>query len=525
MIDNPEVRPLKAPLLRIAALLLCLTPLGSADTIQGRVVDSLGGGVQNVDIDALDLDTGNFATLANDGTDANGNFVTTIPAGRYQLVFTPPAPPTTTHLIETIDEIIIVGTIDLGTVALPPGVALSGHCITNTSAPVADVNLDVVDEVTKEHLLLINDRTDAFGNFIISVPAHAIEVRFDTSGVFGMTLASRAIDLAPSAATNMGDVVLPPGFFVSGFLKKTGGAAVVSADLDFNDSVTGDKAYTPGDNTQSDGSFSVVVAAGSWDVEFCPKFADLLVATEVLGVVVTTTTNLGTITLQPGVVLFGSIVAYDGSIPAGSDVDVRDSTTGLSIVTCGDNTNAQGDYAIVVPTGTLDVTFNPPSFTLPLGSELHPSVAVAGTTLLDGVLPYCPPGANYGTGIAGTGGVVPHLGDSGGSPRPHNASYAWELQDGVGGGVAILVAGTGAWSVPLKGGTLLVNLTPGTYSTFLLPLGGAAGSPGAGSRTFPFPTPVLDFVGLTVYGQFAVLDAGAVQNVALSEGLSLTICL
>ena len=66
-----------------------------------------------------------------------------------------------------------------------------------------------------------------------------------------------------------------------------------------------------------------------------------------------------------------------------------------------------------------------------------PSVAISGPTLLDGTLPDCPFPTNYGTGTPGTGGLVPHLTHSGGTPREGNANWAMELQNGRGGAIAI----------------------------------------------------------------------------------------
>jgi hypothetical protein len=232
------------------------------------------------------------------------------------------------------------------------------------------------------------------------------------------------------------------------------------------------------------------------------------------------------ITLEPGVVLSGRIEAYDGTIYEDCDVDVRRTSTGDSVVTPGDNTDVLGNYAIVIPTGTFEILFSPPGpgYDLPLGAELHSGVVVTGSTVLDGVLPHCPGGSNYGTGLAGTGGVVPHLTDSGGAPRAGNDAYAWELQDGRGGAIAVLAGSLGSWSVPFRGGTLLIDGTPGAYSVFYVPLGGTSGAAGAGTATFPFPAPIIDLVGVTVYGQFVVLDPEAVQNFAFSEGLAVTFC-
>ena len=54
-----------------------------ADFITGRVVDVNGNGVGGVDIDVKNLGSGGDPTLFNDGTDPNGFFTTTIPAGEY----------------------------------------------------------------------------------------------------------------------------------------------------------------------------------------------------------------------------------------------------------------------------------------------------------------------------------------------------------------------------------------------------------------------------------------------------------
>ena len=66
------------------------------------------------------------------------------------------------------------------------------------------------------------------------------------------------------------------------------------------DAVTGEKLYTPGDDSDGAGFLDVVLAAGTYDLEFCPQFTDLLVAEERLGVAVAGTTFLGTLFFDPG---------------------------------------------------------------------------------------------------------------------------------------------------------------------------------------------------------------------------------
>src|SRR5262245_65609301 len=80
-------------------LLSPLASLASADAITGRVVDQNGVGVAGVDIDVINLGSGGNPHELNDGTDINGNFLTTIDGpGVYEIRFFPPTPPTTTLL-------------------------------------------------------------------------------------------------------------------------------------------------------------------------------------------------------------------------------------------------------------------------------------------------------------------------------------------------------------------------------------------------------------------------------------------
>src|SRR5215510_3927937 len=90
--------------------LLLLSPLGSlasADAITGRVVDQNGVGVAGVDIDVINLGSGGNPHEVNDGTDANGNFLTTIDqSGVFEVRFFPPPPPLTSLLTGVVTNVV-----------------------------------------------------------------------------------------------------------------------------------------------------------------------------------------------------------------------------------------------------------------------------------------------------------------------------------------------------------------------------------------------------------------------------------
>jgi hypothetical protein len=491
--------------------------------LSGVVVDGGGAPVSGVNLDVVDVTTGTNHALFGDNTDAAGAFAFAVPAGTYDITLTPPSPPTTTLLTVDLLGVTLAADTDLGTIALATGVILTGHVQDSFGSPVENVDLDLVDELAGTRPTLPGDKTDANGDFQVVVPTNDIELRFDATTVAGATLASTALELSPTAAMDVGTIVLPPGFPITGIVRDTGGAPVVGADLDIRLPATGDKIYTPGDNTDGSGAFSVVVPAGTWHVEVCPDFTDLLAGFRVTGVSVTSATSLGVLVAQPGVVLSGAIRAFDGTPQPGADVDLFTAGTETEAVLCGDDADAAGNYAVVVPLGVFDIVYTADA-ALPLGRDIRAGVSISGPTTLDGSLPSCPFSTNYSVGLAGSGGLVPHITSVGGAPRGGNDDWGYSLQNAVGGAPGLLFIGLGSTSIPFRGGLLLVNPL-GPMWSFSVQMGGAFGVPGAGSSTFVLPVPIeRALVGLTLYAQFGVIDAAAPQLAALSEGLQTDFC-
>ena len=384
------------PLLSVS-LLVCASVV-QADTLTGRLVDDLGIGIVNGDVDAFDIGLDREIVLTGDSTDANGSFSVTIPAGLYLITLQ--GPPGSTILPHLVNNLLIVGTVDLGTVTLEQGYVLSGRVLDQNGFPVFNLDLDVIDNTTGMDIDLTGGRTDIFGLFSILVPAN-IELRFDPRTVAGPTLAPIAMNLLLSADTNLGDTVLEPGYFVSGRVLTTLGTPVTGADLDFTDSVTGIVALTLADNTDASGNFSIIVAAGTWDIDFCPQTANALVGLEILDVSVSADVDVGTFTLLDGLTLFGTVFNELGAPVQGVDLDVNDSTTGLKVALCGDGTDVNGTYSVFVPVGVYDLRF-----TTPTGLDIRTDVNIAGATQIDSVLSPCPPASAVVRNGSGTNPVA-----------------------------------------------------------------------------------------------------------------------
>jgi len=499
----------------------CLAGAARADFITGRVIDTLGNPVPGVNIDADNLGSGGDPTLFNDGTDASGFFNTTIPNGLYDLYFIPPLPPTTTLQTRILTNVVVVGTLDLGDVVLQPGISIAGRCVRSGSIPVAGVNLDVYQNGVK--LYTPGDTSDAFGNFLIPSPPGPIELRLLTAGVVGVTLAPRSFQLDLSVNTNLGDVQLFPGFHLTGTVRRTNGTAIAGANIDLVDSTTNESVFVQGNDTGVTGVFDVIVAAGVYDVQICAPTGQLLVDQELANQNVSGATNLGIITMPAGVVLSGTITRAAGGQPVGGvDLDITNTSNGASIFSCNDNTNASGVYSVVVPNGNYSIFYSPP-LTQALAGVTH-VVNVAGTTTHDVALPNCSFGNNYGVGLAGTGGFVPHLFGASTAPRSVNNAWGWQVTNGVGGGIGSLIVSRAQITINLFGGQLLVHPGPAFSERLTVVLGGAPGQPGAGSKFVPMPVPIAGLLGIDFYCQIGLFDLGAPQNISLSEGYHVVFC-
>jgi len=465
-------------------LLLSTAATTGADTITGRVVDANGLGVPGVDIDVKSLSGGGDPPISNDGTDANGFFVTTLPPGVYRVFFYPPPPPVTTHLTATVDDVVVVGTKDMGVIQLEPGVGIYGRCIDPSGIPVGGVNLDVIDVPTGDNLLLKGGTTSAFGDFGVAAPANAIHLDFDPLGVVGRTLAPRRIDLAPSGDLQLGDVVLQNGFVLSGTLVNSSGGGLSGIDFDVFRSPSREPVFTPHDNSGTGGAFAMVLAPDTYDIEICPALTRRLVAAEVEGLVLGANTNLGMLTLVSGVVLSGTVRDVAGSPVAGADVNVRNATTGVSVFLCGDNTSATGTYAVVVPSGSMNVGFALPGQHGTTGEDFHAAVPILGDTRLDGVLPAPSPGFG-GTPLSGLAPLTTTFTDL---STGAITAWSWSFGDGATSSLASPVhtyALPGTYAVALTvsgpGGPMTLN-RPGYVSVLPPPpVAAFVGTPTAGA--------------------------------------------
>ena len=528
-------------------LALLSAPLSAQIILSGQVVDPQGFGVAGIDIDVLNVRGGGDPDIFNDGTNASGFFNMTVQnAGVFDIRFTPPGPPTTTLLRATIPSVVVTGSADLGVIQLEQGVRVQGRTLNPFLQPVAGVKLEIIDVANDVELDLPTSNTNLFGQFDFTAPAADLELRLRTSGVLGQTLANTAIDVSTLSGvdTNLGDVVLPPGFHLRATVVNPGGQPVANLDTDTFDKVTGEKIWTPGDSSNAFGQIDLVLPFGLWDVALCPAPSTSLAPQIFLNVNMFADLNVGTQTLPFGHIVSGTVRDGQGLPIAGVDIDANNGTGGEFFL-CQDGTNAQGFFSVVVPVGTTGLEFTP-SYQVPFGSfETGP---VNGPLNLAVTLPDCPGHVTYGTGLAGKGGFIPTITSTGGSARLGNDKYGIVVNGARGGARAVALVGYAEASTPFRGGTLHVaggvppdgsspgfvqnihgaddgNLWPIGFDMLFFDLPGAKDVAGAGNFVVAAPIPNLPILnGLSRFIQLLVKDRDAVQGWAMSPGMRITFC-
>ena len=335
--------------------------------VSGNVVGPQGEAIVAADIDVFLASTGAPLTLSGDFTDGAGNFALTIcqsvPVGLYDIVINPPAG--TAYFDGGISGQFLSGSTSVGTIILQSGSLLTGQVVNDQGVGLEEVDLNFFDPVTRAEVLFSGDITDAAGNFAVLVTTAFYDIEFRvTPGTNGGPYVPVYLrDRALFSDLDVGVIVFHDAHYISGTVFDPGGSPVASGDIDVRDPVTGEKIYTPGDNTDGSGSFLVGAPVGSWDIEIDPPLGSSLVAQLIPIVLPPGGISMGNIVLPVGVAVTGTTVDVGGSSVAEVDLDFIISATSTEIPTVHDNADGNGDFSVQVETDTYDIEFRPPFIT------------------------------------------------------------------------------------------------------------------------------------------------------------------
>lgn len=375
---------IRKTLLMIIIIMAISSSASAQFTISGTV-DANGGPEDNVAVQLYAPDGSPIGPYV-DTTDISGFYsVSNVDAGTYDISF---RPGTSTGLIPVyLTDVSVNSDVTLN-ITLQSGYLFTGTVFDSQGNGIEDVDLNVYDQNTGVQLFTPGDNTDVDGLYEIILPPGLFRVTYRYRGGISNPryVPVKIENITISSDTEL-DIILQDGFFITGTVIDLNSDPVANADLDAKDNVTGIKVYTPGDNTDDNGDYQLLVPAGTFDINVAPLPETRLLPGIAYGVAV-----FGDITqnfvVEPGFLLYGTVRDPDGAVVAGVDLDIRHSNNGVDLFTPGDDTDEFGYYQVVLPQfGMYDVFYKPPVVPPYLAPIKEDSVTVNSDTQLDVVLP------------------------------------------------------------------------------------------------------------------------------------------
>jgi hypothetical protein len=265
---------------------------------------------------------------------------------------------------------------------------ISGQVTNERGDPIAGVDLDFIVVATGQKESANNDTTDATGHYSTTVKNQVYDVYYTPPP--GSRYAGHVEKNVNLNVNQVRNVVLKDAWFVSGdVVRQDNGQPAANVDLDFEDLSTGEKIFTPGDNTDLAGHYRVAVPIGIYRVTFDgpapalpsdpPQLAPEM--RQEISVTGERDFSLPLVTMARGYAVDGEVQDSKGDGVPNVDLDFRPAGQTEKIFTHHDNTDARGRYHVIVPGGTYDIEFDPPPGS-PLASKVRKNVTIAADTNL-----------------------------------------------------------------------------------------------------------------------------------------------
>ncbi|MGH2652542.1 MAG: carboxypeptidase-like regulatory domain-containing protein, partial [Actinomycetota bacterium] len=321
-------------------------------TVSGSVQDSDLQPVPGVDLNFVDSLSGVQIYTIRDNSDAAGAFAVVVPPDLYDIAFRPSVGSTLAP--KRLEAVNLPVNTTLPAVTLNQGFIVSGLVKDSAGTGLENVDLDFFDSATKQLVFTIRDHTDLAGNYAVVVEPGTYNIQFipPPASTF---VAERLADVAVAGDLALPEVVLPAGVAVTGRVISSLGAGIAGIDLDFFDDATDLGVFTPRDISGTDGSFRVVVGAGTYNIHFIPPAGGRLLGVRLADVALPADTLLPDVVMGEGFLVSGGVFDGLGAPVPGVDLEFFDSVTNAKVFTANDDTGASGLYSVPVPAGTYTI--------------------------------------------------------------------------------------------------------------------------------------------------------------------------
>lgn len=342
----------------LVPVLALIAPLGiesiaHAQELRGRVIGSDNNPVANADFDVYDSLTGEKLPVSDD-SDSEGRYRLDLSIGTYDLVVQPPASSGWAPAIRR--SVVVSGDLSLELVVHPAARVLAViRDASGAAIEAADLDFDRVDDGSRQPVL--GDITSRFGTAAITVEQGTYVVTIDPP--LGSPLAPVRIW---DWDTRRGDTlrtILPVARTLTGRVRDVRGGSVGGGRLRFEDD-SGRRVPSWGHDVLATGEFNAGVAPASLRVTVEPPLGSRLVALRTDPIDLTVDQTFEPM-LEDGFVVIGRVTDRFGAPVAAADWDVTDEQTGERIVTPEDDTDPDGRYRLVIPTGSYRFSLVPPA--------------------------------------------------------------------------------------------------------------------------------------------------------------------
>ena len=262
-----------------------------------------------------------------------------------------PAPTPTT--------LLIVGLLALLTPseALCQNWIVTGTVLDSAGGPIQGADLDLVDpNEPGGEVPVTADNTDADGVFSMiittTIPAQVYVLQINPPAGFVATTVEVDLD----GNFDVGIVNVGSGWIINGVVQDILGNPLSPIDIDIRGNNT-DWLDLTGDFTEPDGTFSMTIPALVDEYRFVYRMTSAVPTAfpiTVDDVFLFGNTDLGTIVMNLAHTLTGTVVDADGAPLTGIDTNIYDAS-GASVDLNDDDTDAIGNFSVLVPEGTWDV--------------------------------------------------------------------------------------------------------------------------------------------------------------------------
>ncbi len=336
--------------------------LASGKYVSGRVVGPDGFGVPNTNIRFKDLFGNAPNNVQDDGTNADGTFLTLVDPGFWQVEIIPALAqhrvPVQTPFLD-----LAAGDFLLGDVAVQAGFVVTATATDAGFFPILDSKLQARVSPNGAKLFTPLNTTDATGTAHAVLPAGTYDFAVLPPPLqnYG-TVTARSITL--SADVTLPNFALPPGFALSAHCVTPGFASVANVDIDVDSlpAASPRRLETPNDATNLAGTVSVLVPAWKYRVTFNPPVSTKLLSLRLDSVQVNAPTNLGNVVLPQGHWVDANVVVQGSGTPVpGANLDFIRVSSNQLLVTIDDVTGPAGAARVVTDTDLYRLRVIPPS--------------------------------------------------------------------------------------------------------------------------------------------------------------------